>query len=95
MEIATGISLANPLNKRIIQILAAGFVVLIIASSMTRIIDKSIRIAIGTIAVGIAVDGLASHLVVAGLILLQQFLLGWVCCRLFISCKQENDFLEI
>ena len=28
---------------------------------MTRSFDKSIRIAVGTIAVGIAVDGLASH----------------------------------
>ena len=61
-QLVTGISLAKSFEQtRIIQILAAGLVVLIIASCMTRSFDKSIRIAIGTIAVGIAVDGLASH----------------------------------
>ena len=61
-QLITGISLAKSFEQtRIIQIIAAGLVVLIIGLGMTRSFDKSIRIAIGTIAVGIAVDGLASH----------------------------------
>jgi predicted RND superfamily exporter protein len=49
-------------NSRIIQILLAGFAVFITAYFITGSYQKALRIAIGTIAIGIAVDGLASHL---------------------------------
>ena len=61
-QLITGIDLAKSFEQtRIIQILAAGLIVLIIAFLMTKSPEKSLRIAVGTIAVGIAVDGLASH----------------------------------
>ena len=49
-------------NSRIIQILLAGFAVFITAYFITGSYQKALRIAIGTVAIGIAVDGLASHL---------------------------------
>lgn len=61
-QLITGIDLAKSFEQtRIIQILAAGCAVFVIAFGLTRSPEKAIRIAAGTIAVGIAVDGLASH----------------------------------
>lgn len=61
-QLITGIDLAKSFEQtRILQILSAGVIVFMIAFMMTRSVEKSVRIAVGTIAVGIAVDGLASH----------------------------------
>ena len=49
-------------NSRIIQILLAGFAVFMAAYFITGSYQKALRIAIGTVAIGIAVDGFASHL---------------------------------
>ena len=63
-QLITGIDLAKSFEQtRIIQILAAGCAVFVIAFGLTRSPEKAIRIAAGTIAVGIAVDGLALSLI--------------------------------
>ena len=60
-DLIAGTSVAKDFEKsRVFQILAAGFVVLIVTYLMLRSPLKAARIAIGTIAVGAAVDGMAS-----------------------------------
>jgi predicted RND superfamily exporter protein len=62
-DLITGISLAKSFEQtRILQIIFAGIVVFTISRAMTGSTNRAARIAVGTIAVGIAVDGLASHL---------------------------------
>ena len=62
-ELETGSSLAQSFEEtRIIQILLAGVVVSIMAYAILRKIRPSLRIAIGTIVLGLAIDGTASHL---------------------------------
>ena len=62
-DLITGISLAKSFEQtRILQIIFAGIIVFTISRLMTGSTNRAARIAVGTIAVGIAVDGLASHL---------------------------------
>ena len=62
-DLITGISLAKSFEQtRILQIIFAGIIVFTISRAMTGSTNRAARIAVGTIAVGIAVDGLASHL---------------------------------
>ena len=60
-ELVTGASLAKQFDDtRIIQILTAGTCVFFISVLVSRNPERAIRIAIGTVAVGAAVDGFAS-----------------------------------
>ena len=62
-ELETGSSLSKSFEEtRIIQILLAGVVVSVMAYVILRKIRPSLRIAIGTVALGLAIDGVASHL---------------------------------
>ena len=62
-ELETGASLSKSFEEtRIIQILLAGVVVSVMAYVILRKIRPSLRIAIGTVALGLAIDGVASHL---------------------------------
>ena len=90
-QLITGIDLAKSFEQtRIIQILCAGLIVLIISLSMTRSIEKSLRIAVGTIAVGIAVDGLASHLGGRGVNTAPAVLLGMGFAADYLSHASEK-----
>ena len=61
-DLPIGAELAKSFEEsRILQILLAGFAVFITSYFITGSYQKALRIAIGTIAVGIAVDGLASY----------------------------------
>ena len=60
-ELVVGASLAKDFeDSRITQIIAAGAAVFIVAAIVTNSPKKAMRIAIGTVAIGLAVDGLAS-----------------------------------
>ncbi len=60
-DLIAGATIAKEFEEsRVIQILAAGFIVLLVAYFMLRSSLSAARIAIGTIAVGAAVDGMAS-----------------------------------
>ena len=60
-ELVIGASLAKDFeDSRITQIIAAGAAVFIVAAIVTNSPKKAMRIAIGTVAIGVAVDGLAS-----------------------------------
>ena len=60
-ELITGAALAEEFDDtRIFQILAAGFCVFLIALFVSRSPTRAMRIAVGTIAIGAAVDGFAS-----------------------------------
>jgi predicted RND superfamily exporter protein len=62
-DLPIGAELAKSFEEsRILQILLAGFAVFIASYLITGSYQKALRIAIGTIAIGIAVDGLASYL---------------------------------
>lgn len=62
-QLITGITLAKSFEQtRILQILFAGFTVFAISYLMTGSVKRSARIAVGTIAIGICVDGLASRI---------------------------------
>ena len=61
---------------RISQIIAAGFAVFIVAAMVTNSPKKAIRISIGTIAIGLAVDGLASVIGERGVSTAPAVLLG-------------------
>lgn len=62
-DLLTGIKVAKSFeNTRILQILFAGLMIFLVAWVVTGSYQQGIQIAIGSIAVGIAVDGLASHL---------------------------------
>ena len=76
-ELITGASLANDFDdSRIMQILGAGIAVLIIALVVTKSSSRSLRIAIGTIAIGAAVDGCASLIGERGVSTAPAVLLG-------------------
>ena len=92
-QLITGIDLAKSFEQtRIIQILAAGLIVLIIAFLMTRVPEKSMRIAVGTIAVGIAVDGLASHLGGRGVNTAPAVLLGMGFAADYLSHASDKMY---
>ena len=60
-ELVVGASLAKDFeDSRITQIIAAGAAVFIVAAIVSNSPKKAMRIAIGTVAIGLAVDGLAS-----------------------------------
>ncbi len=62
-DLPIGAELAKSFEEsRILQILFAGLAVFIASYLITGSYQKALRIAIGTIAIGIAVDGLASYL---------------------------------
>ena len=76
-ELVVGASLAKDFeDTRISQIIAAGFAVFIVAAMVTNSPKKAIRIAIGTIAIGLAVDGLASVIGERGVSTAPAVLLG-------------------
>lgn len=76
-ELITGASLANDFDdSRIMQIFGAGIAVLIIALVVTKSGSRSLRIAIGTIAIGAAVDGCASLIGERGVSTAPAVLLG-------------------
>lgn len=62
-DLVVGIALAKAFEAtRVVQVLAAGAAVFVLAGVVTGSRHQALRIAIGTVAVGIAVDGLASHM---------------------------------
>ena len=62
-DLPIGAELAKSFEEsRILQILFAGFAVFIASFAVTGSYQKALRIAVGTIAIGIAVDGLASYI---------------------------------
>ena len=62
-DLVVGIALAKAFEAtRVVQVLAAGAAVFVLAGVVTDSRHQALRIAIGTVAVGIAVDGLASHM---------------------------------
>ena len=62
-ELETGASLSKSFEEtRDNQILLAGVVVSVVAYVILRKIRPSLRIAIGTVALGLTIDGVASHL---------------------------------
>ncbi len=76
-DFITGASLAEEFdNSRILQILGAGIAVLFIAGIVTKSAPRSFRIAIGTIAIGAAVDGCASLIGERGVSAAPAVLLG-------------------
>jgi len=76
-ELVTGAALAEEFDDtRIIQILAAGLCVFLIAYFVSRSPYRAMRIAIGTIAVGAAVDGFASIIGQRGVSTAPAVLLG-------------------
>ena len=76
-ELVVGASLAKDFeDTRISQIIAAGFAVFIVAAMVTNSPKKAIRISIGTIAIGLAVDGLASVIGERGVSTAPAVLLG-------------------
>jgi len=76
-ELVTGASLAQDFDEtRIIQILTAGVCVLVIAYLVSKSPERALRIAIGTIAVGAAVDGFASIIGERGVSTAPAVLLG-------------------
>ena len=76
-DFITGASLAEEFdNSRILQILGAGIAVLFIAGIVTKSAPRSLRIAIGTIAIGAAVDGCASLIGERGVSAAPAVLLG-------------------
>ena len=90
-ELITGINLAKSFEQtRVIQILCAGLIVFIISLIMTYSIEKSLRISIGTIAVGIAIDGLASYLGGRGVNTAPAVLLGMGFAADYLSHASEK-----
>ncbi len=90
-DLITGISLAKSFEQtRILQILFAGIIVFTISYFMTSSVERSIRIAIGTIAVGIAVDGLASHIGGRGVNTAPAVLLGMGFAADYLSHASDN-----
>ncbi len=76
-ELVTGAALAEEFDDtRIFQILAAGFCVFLIALFVSNSPSRAVRIAIGTIAVGAAVDGFASIIGERGVSTAPAVLLG-------------------
>ena len=76
-ELVTGAALAEEFDDtRIIQILAAGFCVFLIALFVSNSPSRAVRIAVGTIAVGAAVDGFASIIGERGVSTAPAVLLG-------------------
>ena len=91
-DLITGISLAKSFEQtRILQILFAGVIVFIISYFMTNSYQRAVRIAIGTIAVGIAVDGLASHLGGRGVNTAPAVLLGMGFAADYLSHASDNS----
>ncbi|MEC7228851.1 MAG: hypothetical protein VXV95_02235, partial [Candidatus Thermoplasmatota archaeon] len=90
-ELITGINLAKSFEQtRVIQILCAGLIVFIISLIMTYSVEKSLRISIGTIAVGIAIDGLASYLGGRGVNTAPAVLLGMGFAADYLSHASEK-----
>ena len=87
-ELETGASLSKSFEEtRIIQILLAGVVVSVVAYVILRKIRPSLRIAIGTVALGLAIDGVASHLGGRGVNTALISVIGHgFCCRLSLPC---------
>ena len=76
-DLVTGASLAKDFDdNRIIQILGAGLCVFFIATFVTNSANRGLRIAIGTIAIGAAVDGCASLIGERGVSTAPAVLLG-------------------
>ena len=62
-DLVIGIALAKAFEAtRVVQVLAAGVAVFALAGMVSGSRHQALRIAVGTVAVGIAVDGLASHM---------------------------------
>ena len=90
-QLITGIDLAKSFEQtRVIQILCAGLIVFTISLIMTHSVEKSLRIAVGTIAVGIAVDGLASYLGGRGVNTAPAVLLGMGFAADYLSHASEK-----
>lgn len=76
-ELVTGASLAEEFdNTRVFQILAAGLCVYLIATFVSKSPVRAMRIAIGTVAIGSAVDGFASLIGERGVSTAPAVLLG-------------------
>ena len=76
-ELVTGASLAEDFdNTRVFQILAAGICVFLIATFVSKSPVRAMRIAIGTVAIGSAVDGFASLIGERGVSTAPAVLLG-------------------
>ena len=76
-DLIMGASLTRDFDEsRMFQIFAAGVAVFVVSYAIIRSPQKAVRIAVGTLAVGIAVDGMASFLGGRGVITAPAVLLG-------------------
>ena len=76
-DLPIGASLARSFeDSRVSQIIAAGCAVFVVSVAVTRLPKRAARIAIGTIAIGAAVDGMASIVGERGVITAPVVLLG-------------------
>mgnify|MGYP001208883710 CR=1 FL=1 len=90
-DLMTGSSLARDFDEsRVTQILAAGFAVYCVSYLVTNDSRRSIRIAIGTIAIGAAVDGLASMVGERGVSTAPAVLLGMGFAADYLSHASAN-----
>jgi len=76
-DLIMGASLTRDFDEsRIFQIFAAGVAVFVVSYAIIRSPQKAVRIAVGTLAVGIAVDGMAAFLGGRGVVTAPAVLLG-------------------
>lgn len=89
-DLLTGIKVAKSFeDTRITQILLAGAMIFLVAWAVTGSYQQGIQIAIGSIVVGIAVDGLASHLGGRGVNTAPAVLLGMGFAADYLSHASE------
>ena len=76
-DLIMGASLTRDFDEsRMLQIFAAGVAVFVVSYAIIRSPQKAVRIAVGTLAVGIAVDGMAAFLGGRGVVTAPAVLLG-------------------
>ncbi|MDP6870237.1 MAG: hypothetical protein QGI21_05645 [Candidatus Poseidoniaceae archaeon] len=90
-DLVVGSSLARDFeDSRVTQILAAGFAVFFVSAIITGNPQRSLRIAIGTIAIGAAVDGMASMIGERGVSTAPAVLLGMGFAADYLSHASAN-----
>lgn len=89
-DLVTGIKVAKSFeNTRILQIALAGVMIFVVAWAVTGSHQQSVQIAVGSVAVGISVDGLASFLGGRGVSTAPAVLLGMGFAADYLSHASE------
>jgi predicted RND superfamily exporter protein len=92
-DLPVGASLARSFeDSRVTQIVAAGCAVFVVSVAVTRSPRRAARIAIGTIAIGAAVDGMASIVGERGVITAPVVLLGMGFAADYLSHASAEHF---